>query len=299
MKRIPKNFFLVFFLALSFACAPTTEDEEENTSSIPLSSDPQDEVDTDQPFTDSSEEPNQDLQNTVFVNNLPTNNKLSPWDTEDYADIFEGHEFQADSQGTGAKNWTATRYVTEPIRNGSNIQALAFANEQYIYQICPSGDGVRRTEFRDRTDRNLNDAHRMQFNCQLINVETEEKIIFAQLHNDHTDSKRPYLTAFLEEGNIYIERTNNPSGTGSSRHAHTLDFDESHSYQVLFETRTESTDISATLTDLETEQSIYNTWSMPTEWTPLNGEFYFKFGCYMPNGGSTETTSRVDHLEIE
>lgn len=302
MNTFTKSILTLSVFTLTLSCTEdetinSTIDQEVETEETTGETTTEDNNSTDSDNTNGNDDSN--AETDIFVNGLPTTNQISPWDSTYFSTILSGNEFQADSEGTGAKNWTASRYNTEPIRNGSNIQELTFAHNEYLYQTCPSGDGVRRAEYRDRTNRNLTNYHLMEFDCDFLNVNTENKIIFAQMHNDDSGVGRPYLTAFIDEGKIYIERTNNASGSGSSKYQQSLKFINDNSYHLKFTSAQNDTSITATVTNNNTGDKIENTWSIPTTWQPFDGEFYFKFGSYMPNGGSTETTTRVKNLDID
>jgi len=163
--------------------------------------------------------------------------------------------------------------------------------------MCPLGDDRRRTEFREQMDRDLSQFNEMDFTCQFFNVPNGDKIIFAQLHNDGGVS-RPYMTAFIEDGKVIIERTDSPINSGSDKYDEALTFDETHTYRVVYESAEGTTDLSLSVTDVDTEEAISNTWEMPTEWEAFDGQFYFKFGSYMPDGGSDSTRTQIQALEL-
>lgn len=228
--------------------------------------------------------------------------KTSPFN---FSDVFEGDDFQVDNDGNGAHNWNATRYDESPVNNGFNIQDYIFVTDNRLILQCPnsthdedSDTSRRRAEYRDQENIDLDDAHSMEFVFDIRNYDNDSELIMAQLHNDNSAAKRPYITILTENGTIRLQKTNAPTGSSSQRSEQTIPFKIDDQYRITIETEVDNRAIFARIINLSTDEQAEITFDFAADWSDLNGNFYWKFGAYMPDGGSTDTHMRMESIDI-
>ena len=219
--------------------------------------------------------------------------------------MFLGDDFQVDNDSEGAHNWNTSEYDEDPIDNGFDIRDYIFVAENRLILICPSSEhdenesiSRRRAEYRDQTEIDLDDAHSMDFIFDIQNYDNESELIMAQLHNDSPDARRPYITVLSEDGTIRLQRTNAPTGSRSLRSDQTIPFRAGNQYRITIESESGDRSIYARIINLGTGEQAEMTFDFAEDWSDLNGTFYWKFGSYMPDGGSTETQMRMESIDI-
>jgi len=222
-----------------------------------------------------------------------------------FSDLFAGDDFQVDNDGAGAHNWNATEYDQQPINNGFDIRDYIFVADNKLVLKCPNSEhneadsaSRRRAEYRDQSNINLDDAHSMDFVFDIQNYDNSSELIMAQLHNDNAGASRPYITVLSENGVIRLQRTNAPTGSSSLRSDETIPFRASNQYQITIESALGDRSIYAKIVNLGTLEQAEVTFDFVEEWGAFNGDFYWKFGAYMPDGGSTDTQMRMESIDI-
>jgi len=138
----------------------------------------------------------------------------------------------------------------------------------------------------------------MDFIFDIQNYDNESELIMAQLHNDSPDARRPYITVLSEDGTIRLQRTNAPTGSSSLRSDQTIPFRAGNQYRITIESESGDRSIYARIINLGTDEQAEMTFDFVEDWSDLNGTFYWKFGSYMPDGGSTETQMRMESIDI-
>lgn len=232
----------------------------------------------------------------------PTGVQTSPFG---FSNLFIGDDFQVDNDSEGAHNWNAMEYDQEPIDNGFDIRDYIFVVDSKLILKCPNSEhdeddsiSRRRAEYRDQTEINLDDAHSMDFIYDIQNYDNSSELIMAQLHNDNEGARRPYITVLSENGVIRLQRTNGPTGSSSLRSEETIPFRAANQYRITIESALGDRSIYARIINLGTGEQAEITFDFVDEWSALNGDFYWKFGAYMPDGGSTDTQMRMESIEI-
>ena len=124
-------------------------------------------------------------------------------------------------------------------------------------------------------------------------------MIIAQLHNDHDDAERPYLTISAEGGTIYFKRSlDHTKGSATDTSGTTLTYREDDRYRIKMESSNGSRSVFCKVWNLDTGESKSKTWSFDSSWDSLDGNFYWKHGIYMPDGGSDNTYMRVESVSF-
>ena len=138
----------------------------------------------------------------------------------------------------------------------------------------------------------------MDFTFDIMNYDNESELIMAQLHNDNSGARRPYITILAEEGTIRLQRTNAPTGSSTLRANETIPFRGDDRYTIRIESAAGSRTIFARIINLDSNEQAENTFDFAADWDDLDGDFYWKFGAYMPDGGSTNTLMRMERIDI-
>ena len=212
---------------------------------------------------------------------------------------FEGDDFQVDNDGNGAHNWNADEYDDDPEDNGFDVRDYIFVSNNRLILQCPNGnDDRRRAEFRDQENIDLDRAHRMDFTFDIRNYNNNDELIMAQLHNDDSSARRPYITIVAEDGEIRLQRTNSPTGSSTLRASRTIPFRANDRYRIRIDSRNGTRSVFARIVNLDTGERAFNTFSFASDWSGEDGNFYWKFGAYMPDGGSNNTQMRVSRINI-
>ena len=222
-----------------------------------------------------------------------------------FNDIFVGDDFQVDNDGDGAHNWNAREYDEEPFDNGFDVTDFIFVTDNRLILQSPNSlhnenenASRRRAEYRDQEEISLDDAHSMDFVFDIENYDNSSELIMAQLHNDNTGARRPYITVLAEDGEIRSQRTNAPTGSRSLRSEEVIPFRIDSRYRITIESAAGDRSIYVRIINLTTGEQSESTFEFVEDWSPLNGDFYWKFGAYMPDGGSTNTRMRMESIEI-
>ena len=231
---------------------------------------------------------------TVSISSL---SEISPFG---FSDDFSGDDFQVDNDGNGAHNWDVDEYEEDPEDNGFDIRDFIFVSNNRLILECPNGsdDDRRRAEYRDQVNLDLSDAHSMDLTFDIRNYDNESELIMAQLHNDNPAARRPFITVLAEEGVIRLQRTNAPTGSSSQRASETIPFRENDRYRIKLESVRGNRSVFASIVNLDTDEEAENTFNFASEWDALDGDFYWKFGAYMPDGGSDNTQMRLESINI-
>lgn len=240
-------------------------------------------------------------ENGITVAEIEDVAAANPFTSSEFDDILSGNAIQVDNDGNGAHNFTS---YTD--KEGIDISAWASESGGYLRLYCPPGSGARRAEFRDYSNRSLTDDFALEIECKPFNIPSDKKVIIAQIHNDNGGVsgtiQRPYITVFIENGQIWMERTNNYNGSGSDRpSSKSQAFNYRHTYNIRISSSLNSTNVWVRVRNENTNVSQAHTFARPSAWdnSSSNGEYYFKFGVYMPDGGSTNTYNRIAWAEME
>lgn len=238
-----------------------------------------------------------------LVDHLPESSGMmvqansNPFTSSAFGNFLDDHAIQVDNDGNGAHNFTSWSD-----KEGIDISKWTWEKNGYLYLKCPTGSGVRRTEFRDYSNRSLSNSLSLKFKARFFNVPSNKKTIIAQLHNDGDGVKRPYITVYISNGKIVIERSSRYDGTAS--YSKPSSAQQSYSgtteYEVEFSSSSSSTSVTVKVKNLSTNTTKSTTFSRPSGWndSDVNNDFYFKFGAYMPSGGANNTYSRVDWVTM-
>jgi len=246
-------------------------------------------------FSCSKEDANE--QNQLTSTSLSLLSASSPFS---FDSDFNGDDFQVDNDGNGAHNWDADEYEDDPEDNGFDVRDFIWVEDGLLNLQCPNdNDGEkRRAEFRDQVNIDLNDAHSMDFTFDIRNYDNESELIMAQLHNDNSNANRPYITIVAEDGEIRLQRTNGPSGSSSTTASETIPFIANNEYRIRIDTDAGTRETFVRIINEDANERADNTFSFASDWDDLDGDFYWKFGAYMPDGGSTNTTMRLSRIDI-
>ena len=222
---------------------------------------------------------------------------ISPFDFEN---DFDGDDFQVDNDGNGAHNWDADEYEDDPIDNGFDVRDYIWVSNNILHLQCPNdNDGEkRRAEFRDQINMDLNDGHSMDFNFDVRDYDNESELILAQMHNDNSQARRPYITVVAEEGEVRLQRTNAPTGSQTTTASETIPYRVNNEYRIRIDTNPGTRETFVRIINEDTNERARTTFEFADAWDDLNGDFYWKFGAYMPDGGSTDTRMRLSRIAI-
>ena len=222
---------------------------------------------------------------------------ISPFNFEN---DFDNDDFQVDNDGNGAHNWDAEEYDEDPIDNGFDVRDYIWVSNNLLHLQCPNdNDGEkRRAEFRDQININLNDGHSMDFNFDVKDYDNESELILAQMHNDNSEARRPYITVVAEEGEIRLQRTNAPTGSQTTTASETIPYRIDNEYRIRIDTDPGTRETFVRIINEDTNERARTTFSFASAWDDLDGDFYWKFGAYMPDGGSTDTRMRLSRIAI-
>lgn len=225
---------------------------------------------------------------------------FDPFTTSPWKDFLEDHEIQVDPDGGGAHNFD--EWVD---REGVDISWSAFVKWDELYLRCPTGNNDRRrTEFRDNSNRSLNDKLVFNLKCKIWNAPSNKKTIIAQLHNDASGVQRPYITVFIEGGTIYAEQSKDYNGSNpgyNKPEAAQQAYSKNAYYEIRFYSPNNQDKVKVSIKNMSTNEFTYTWFYNDDDWDNSNVEddFYVKFGTYMPNGGANNTYSRVEWVYME
>lgn len=246
------------------------------------------------------------------------NEATSPFRFDNQAGHFEGDVFQIDPDSRGAHNWTESEYADDPSDNGTDISNFIYLDGDDLILECPTSrhdtssdaESRRRAEFRDQVNIDLGSgSHRMELTFTIENYNGEDEIIIAQLHNDGSIEEdgntikveRPYLTVSIEDEEIELKRSHSPvkgSATDTSRNK--LNFDEESTYTIRIDTGSNSTTmrVSDDTNNRSIEQTFEHDGDIRDAWSDFSNDYYWKFGAYMPKGGSDGTQMRLSDIDF-
>ena len=165
---------------------------------------------------------------------------------------------------------------------------------------CPNdNDGdKRRAEYRDQEEIDLSDSHSMDFTFDIRNYNNDDELIMAQLHNDNSNARRPFITIVAENGTIRLQRTNAPTGSSTRIANQTIPFRINDEYRIRMDTDAGTRSTFVRIINEDTNERARTTFNFAGPWNQFDGDFYWKFGAYMPDGGSTNTRMRVSRISI-
>ena len=253
-------------------------------------------------FTISCSKDHTDLSDNTEISllNTETRSNISSSSPFSFGGVFDGDDFQVDNDGDGAHNWDIDEYEEDPEDNGFDIRDFIFVSNNRLVLECPNdNDGERRrAEFRDQVNIDLSDAHYMDLTFDIVNYNNNSELIMAQLHNDNSGARRPFITIVAEDGEIILQRTNSPTGTTSQTASETIPFRTNDRYTIRMESVRGNRSVLAQITNLDTGEEAENKFNFAGAWDDFDGDFYWKFGAYMPDGGSDNTQMRVERIEI-
>ena len=156
----------------------------------------------------------------------------TPWDFD--SSYSTNDDFQVDNDGNGAHNWDEDDYTDDPNDNGFDVRDYIFVNNNRLVLVCPRGsDGDRRrAEYRDQTNIDLDRRNRMDLTFDIRNYNNRSELIMAQLHNDDSRARRPYVTVVAENGEIRLQRTNAPTGSSTTTASERIPFRRNDRYRI-------------------------------------------------------------------
>jgi len=212
---------------------------------------------------------------------------------------FNGDDFQVDNDGNGAHNWDSEEYEEDPIDNGFDVRDFIWVDDGLLNLQCPNGeDDRRRAEYRDQENIDLSDEHRMDFTFDIRDYNNDSELIMAQLHNDNRAARRPFITVVAEEGEIRLQRTNAPTGSSTNTANQRIPFRTNDKYRIRIDSKSGTRSVFVRIINLDTNERAQTTFNFAGLWNELDGDFYWKFGAYMPDGGSTNTRMRVSRINF-
>ncbi len=236
---------------------------------------------------------NEDL--SISAKTGSTSNTNSPWDTD--SSYSSGDYFQVDNDDKGAHNWNESDWDDDPEDNGFNIRTYIYGEGDDAIITCPT-NGIR-GEYRDATNIDLDKKNKQDFTFSIGDYDNEHELIMAQLHNDHDDVGRPYLTISAENGTIKFKRSDDYiKGTETTTSGTTLTYRTNDRYRIKMDSQSGSRSVFCKVWNLDTGESKSKTWSFDNTWSDVDGEFYWKHGIYMPDGGSDDTYMRVESVSF-
>ena len=243
-----------------------------------------------------------DLTTTAQNNNvaIESSARISDNSPFSFSNLFEGDDFQVDNDGDGAHNWNVDEYEMEPIDNGFDVRDFIYVSNDRLILECPEGEENvrRRAEYRDQVNLDLSDAHSMDFTFDIRNYNNNSELIMAQLHNDNSAARRPFITVVAENGTVRLQRTNAPTGSNTQTASQTIPFRTNNRYTIRLESVIGNRSVFARIINLDTDEQAQNTFNFAGAWNDLDGDFYWKFGAYMPDGGSEGTQMRLERIDI-
>ena len=256
-------------------------------------------------LTTSCSNENDDLNDVITTaeNNsvgIESSARISDNSPFSFSNLFEGDDFQVDNDGNGAHNWNAEEYEEDPIDNGFDVRDFIYVSNNRLILECPEGedDDRRRAEYRDQVNLDLSDAHSMDFTFDIRNYNNDSELIMAQLHNDNSAARRPFITVVAENGTVRLQRTNAPTGSSTQTASQTIPFRTNDRYTIRLESVRGNRSVFARIINLDTDEQAQNTFNFAGAWNDLDGDFYWKFGAYMPDGGSEGTQMRLERIDI-
>ena len=223
-----------------------------------------------------------------------TSNTNSPWDTD--SSYSASDSFQVDNDGNGAHNWNESKWDSTPSANGFNIRTYCYGEGTDAIITCPT-NGIR-GEYRDATNIDLDLRNKQDYTFSIGDYDNEHELIIAQLHNDG-GAERPYLTISAEGGKIYFKRSlDYTKGSATDTSGTTLTYRTNDRYRIKMESSYGTRSVFCKVWNLDTGESKSKTWSFDSSWNSLDGNFYWKHGIYMPDGGSDNTYMRVESVSF-
>lgn len=220
----------------------------------------------------------------------------TPWEFD--SSYSSRDDFQVDNDGNGAHNWDEDDYEDDPNDNGFDIRDYIYVDGNRLILQCPNGNDRRRAEYRDQTNIDMDRRNRMDLTFDIRNYNNNSELIMAQLHNDNSNARRPYATIVAEDGIIRLQRTNAPTGSSTTTASETIPFRQNDRYRIRMETPNGTRNLDVRIDNLDTGERARNTFSFDSDWSSLDGNFYWKHGAYMPDGGSTNTRMRVETISF-
>ena len=138
----------------------------------------------------------------------------------------------------------------------------------------------------------------MDLTFDVRNYDNESELILAQLHNDDSRVRRPYITVQAEDGWIELQRRNNFNGTGTTTANSRIRFRQGDRYRIRLDSQNGTREVDVRIDNLDTGERASRNFGFDTSWNSVDGSFYWKHGAYMPDGGSTNTRQRVETISF-
>jgi len=249
-----------------------------------------------------SDEETLDLTNTSEnqLASASSNLQVSSNSPFSFDNDFNGDDFQVDNDGNGAHNWDTDEYEDDPVDNGFDVRDYIWVSNGLLHLQCPNdNDGEkRRAEYRSQLNIDLSDGHSMDFNFDVRDYDNESELILAQLHNDNSDARRPYITIVAEDGEVRLQRTNAPTGSSTTTASETIPYRVNDEYRIRIDSDPGTRSTFVRIINEDTNERARTTFNFASAWDDLDGDFYWKFGAYMPDGGSDDTRMRMSRIAI-
>ena len=245
----------------------------------------------------SDEEEGVEITETNLVSSSQSaQSSTSPWDFD--SSYSTRDDMQVDNDGNGAHNWDEDDYDEDPNDNGFDVRDYIFVSGGRLNLQCPNGNGKRRAEYRDQTNIDLDRRNRMDLTFDIRGYDNEHELIMAQLHNDDSRARRPYITVVAEDGEIRLQRTNAPTGSSTRTASERIPFRQNDRYRIRIDSPNNSRRVDVRINNLDTGEEARENFSFDSDWNDLDGSFYWKHGAYMPDGGSNNTRQRVETISF-
>ena len=230
---------------------------------------------------------------------LSSRSSRTPWDFD--SSYSTNDDFQVDNDGRGSHNWDEDDYEDDPNDNGFDIRDYIYVDgsDRLILQ-CPRGSNRagRRAEYRDQTNIDLDRRNRMDLTFDVRNYDNRDELILAQMHNDDSRVRRPYLTIQAEDGWIELQRRDNFNGSGTTTSSSRIRFRQNDRYRIRMDSPNNSRRVDVRINNLDTGEQARQNFTFDSSWNSVDGSFYWKHGAYMPDGGSEDTRQRVETISF-
>ena len=244
-----------------------------------------------------SSEDNLSVEDTLGVafKTGSTSNTNSPWDTD--SSYLSIDKFEVDPDGGGAHGYTESEWDSNPTLHGFNIRKYCYGDGGVAVLTCPNGSGSKRAEYSDGHGIDLDKENRQDLTFTIVDYNNSSELIMAQLHNKN--SERPYLTISAESGEIKLKRSETPiKGSATTTSSFTLPFEANDTYRIRFISNNGSRTVQARIKNEDTGEEAKTNFGWRSAWNGVDGDFFWKHGVYMPNGGSNDTAMRVQKVSF-
>jgi len=110
--------------------------------------------------------------------------------------------------------------------------------------------------------------------------------------------RRPYLTIQAEDGWIELQRRDNFNGSGTTTANSRIRFRQNDRYRIRMDSPNGTREVNVRIDNLDTGERASRNFGFDTSWNSVDGNFYWKHGAYMPDGGSQDTRQRVETISF-